>query len=515
MLKHFAGHKRTEAFCLVLTLLLFASITAFSLSFLKHNEPLPTVFAYSNDKSITLSWEPGSSIQIHVSLSDGNDMLVDQVLSGKDGQWSYTDGCHGMPYWIRVYPENEPDNVLLDDVRLFLDYDRLPALPLICVETCSGNEPASTPVTPDVSLWGASVIDNDYEFCTIQLSGFSSAHGIADGKIRVRGNTSAIAPKKSFKLKFDRPVDLLGISAFASDDWVLIRGNCNLNEYLGRAISSSIGSEWTPQGRFVNLLLNGDWRGCYFLSECVSMESSHGLVGKNGCIYENDAYWWNENGLYFRTAHQPAQLGYTLKYPSVSSVENRCMVSLQTIVETYEEMIFDGNVQYRDYIDETSFARWILGQDIMGNGDGGGSNFYYYIFDFNHPEQSNVKMGPLWDFDKAFFTTDEWSSSSWEICSFFPQLFAQQSFQDNYRALWAEVSPKLYDEVCKSLEFLNLTSGAALDESFLLNARRWGEEYCPLDTQIENALNWYQERIEWMNAQIFESPDGLLSRAAG
>jgi len=69
---------------------------------------------------------------------------------------------------------------------------------------------------------------------------------------------------------------------------------------------------------FVNVLLNGDYRGIYMLSEAVNCNPDCRIdVDKEAdYIFEWDAYWWNED-LYFESLYGNK---YTFKHPDTEAL---------------------------------------------------------------------------------------------------------------------------------------------------------------------------------------------------
>lgn len=61
--------------------------------------------------------------------------------------------------------------------------------------------------------------------------------------------------------------------------------------------------------------------------------------------------------------------------------------------------------RYKEYIDEKTFAAWVLGHDYLGTQDAAGRNMYIYKKDSS--DDSKMKMGPMWDFDSNFQKIDE------------------------------------------------------------------------------------------------------------
>ena len=119
----------------------------------------------------------------------------------------------------------------------------------------------------------------DLNGCTwIEEIGGSSI-GSADSplplEIKARGNYTRVAfSKKPFKLKLGKKQSLLGMSkskhfallAHADDDLGYLRNFTGLN--LGRRM----GLAWTPSQQPVEVVINGDYRGLYFLTESIRVD---------------------------------------------------------------------------------------------------------------------------------------------------------------------------------------------------------------------------------------------------
>ena len=478
----------------------------------KVQERLTNVFLSSEDDVIIIRWDSPDWFTcdyVTIQVWDDNDIVYEKNIWPIIEKISYKNGEHGKAYTVSVSAHYRDGSFGENIVKraLFLDFDKLPDIPLMIINTYSGDDPTYDDAEKlDDDLWGATIVNNDYLSGEMMMSGegFQSVSTGVD--IKVRGNTSSCdRDKKSYKIKLDNANDLLGRgSGYSGKEWVLLNNGNSLNTYIGDYVAALCGMDWQPQMMFVNVILNGDWKGCYCLTEAVSQESSYGLVSETGYIFENDAYWWNSEDLYFKTDNQIYQLGYTFVYPEISSKEETVVLELQNYMQEFENRILDGDVSYQDYIDESSYIRWILVRDILGNTDGGGSNMFFYKYDFDvkNPTSSKVKMGPLWDFDGAFYEIDDWSACRSGAVSYFPQLFNQDSFAGQYIETWKDVYPYLYDNVKMNLDDLEESYGEDIEASWQLESNRWGIGIRSFYKQKEQALDWFSKRVIWMNETL-------------
>lgn len=422
---------------------------------------------------------------------------------------TFTAGVHGTLYTVVATARFQDGASGEDHVAkaLFLNKDQLPELPLLTIETDSGRDPTYQVVESPPEAWGLSIVDNDYVAGTLTVADPERAGITARMRIRVRGNTSAAgeSAKKPYRIALNSAEDLLGREpAKPGKEWILLKCGTDLNTFIGSYVSSLCGMEWQPEMRFVNLMLNGDWKGCYLLIEPVSRETAGSYVSETGYIFEDDAYWWNENGVYFRTEGQDSAFAYTIKYPDIANPKGNLMGRLKAYMQAWDDCLLNWDEGYRDYIDEASFASWLLIKDILGDMDYAGSNMYFYKYDFDpkNPTSSKVKMGPGWDFDNVFSTPDEWSVIHFETSRRFPWLLGFKSFFQAYLDRWQDVSDTLCDDISELLRGLVREQGPAIDESWALDAARWEADVLPLSEQIDSAMRWFQTRTLWLNDQL-------------
>lgn len=89
------------------------------------------------------------------------------------------------------------------------------------------------------------------------------------------GNSSWESDKKSYNLKFDSYVDLLGMGA--NDDFALLAGYRlnSLMSYVANAeLSKLVEFDYAPEYRLVNLFVSGEYAGVYFLTEKIELDTN-------------------------------------------------------------------------------------------------------------------------------------------------------------------------------------------------------------------------------------------------
>ena len=181
-------------------------------------------------------------------------------------------------------------------------------LPLVLITTVDGEEPTCDYVTAPEGCLGESIANASKVpgRAVVVVRGdtlFDSGDyvkGESGMTIRIRGNSSAWSIKHPFKIKLQQKGDMLhrGDPRFDDRDWVLLyEAEYSLYNLLARTVCKMARMEWVPEGEYVNVVVNGDFRGLYFLSESVDRNPQCRIdVDKqSGYIVELDPYWWNED----------------------------------------------------------------------------------------------------------------------------------------------------------------------------------------------------------------------------
>ena len=373
------------------------------------------------------------------------------VYLGKyESSYIFEEGKHGILYNVSIFVVLD-DKILSDGTiqsAIFLNHDKLPDLPLIKIETIGGNEPKFEKVEPPENCVGLSISNNEYIPAIMNIESTNQTEFYSTINIRVRGNTSALTGKQPYKIHLDSSADLLNRndSSYNNRNWILLKDATTLRTVVGMYVASLCGSEWQPEFRFVNLMLNGDWKGIYLLIESVDVAKKRVNISNSGFLIENDAYWWN-NEEYFRSDFQPELLAYTFKYPLGIQLTEEKIYQIQNYINEFEYYLWNSDPLYANYIDISSWASWLLTQDILASYDGVGTNIYLYKYDFdiNEPTSSKLKLGPAWDFDSTISkgTEEDWCGIRANGIWYFNSLIAQSDFKSVYITIWNTIYPSL------------------------------------------------------------------------
>lgn len=465
--------------------------------------------ARTEDSKILLTWRGNNTASYKIEIDiTGENYQKTVELKGFAREWAFTEGTHGERYSIEIQLKQADTYVgeRISASRMFLDKSKLPDLPIVQIETAGAKEPDCDYVTAPEGMWGMSISNNEYISAIVSVSDQGSITANCTGEIRVRGNTSAYFGKKPFKLKLDRKVDLLnrGDGSLAQEDWVLLPAERNLATETAMLTGKLCGLSWLPEYMPVNVMVNGDWRGCYILMESVTVGDNKIPVGKTGFVVENNAYWWKDGEIFFKTEHQAKQLVFTFRYPNPTKLKQDEIERICSYMNACEAAILEEGDRYTEYIDVDSFASWLLTHDIMGTYDAGGSNMFLYKYDLysSDSQGSKLKMGPVWDFTSAFATKDDWSSIHTQSLLHFDSLTNKQSFMQAYQEKWDQMSETMTDDVINDLQTYVHARNDGLQKSMELDAICWQVTPVDLNQSLADVQLWMSERSAWMDQML-------------
>ena len=331
--------------------------------------------------------------------------------------------------------------------------------------------------------------------------------------VKLRGNTSAFTPKKPYKLKLQKKDDLLAKLIGRNDkkykdkNWVLLKDGTSLKTFVGLTVADIAGTPWTPKFTYVNVIMNGIYRGVYMLIESVEQSEKRVDVSDSGYIIEVDTYFFKEP-FYFRTNSNRT---ITFKYPDEDEIEeNRELITfIKNYMDVVEDKIQDGI--YEDYINTESFARWQLIHDILGSKDYKGSNIYMTKYDNTTPDStyengtwSKIEMSTPWDFDGIYSTNNSWAKQHYSDRNYTTSLFtnSNSAFFDSYQEQWEDIADNVWSELSTKLNNLKNDIGEDINISRQLDAVKWNTSYKTVEQDIASAQTWFSSRVEWLNTAI-------------
>ena len=228
--------------------------------------------------------------------------------------------------------------------------------------------------------------------------------------LRLRGNASTGFPKKPYRLKFNSKHKVLGSPAKAKN-WTLINNYGDktlMRNIVAFHVSEVMEMPYTPFCRAVDVLLNGEYKGCYQFSDKIEVKKGRieidemqptDLVGSNlsgGYLWEIDGYAYQEPAPYY----SPHGMPITLHSPKDDEIVPSQRSYFENYFRTLEDKVYKAsasNTEWRNYIDYLTFARYFLSNEMCGNPD-----VFWSCYMYKKRDDQKAYTGPVWDFDIAF-----------------------------------------------------------------------------------------------------------------
>ena len=332
-------------------------------------------------------------------------------------------------------------------------------------------------------------------------------------KIRGRGNSTWEFPKKPFQMKLDDKAEFLGMPN--DKKWLFLAEYAD-KTMLRNKIAYEMGYisnlDWTPQARFAEVFINGEYNGTYNVTQKVEESNNRVALGDTGYLLELDQLERLDfDDVYFESTATDKFI-VNIKEPSLEydSEEYSYIVNL---IGDFESVLFGANFTsesngYRQYIDIDSFVDWFLISEITKNVD---SMFFSSIF-LNVIPGEQIKMGPLWDFDLAFGNVDYADSrypEGWWV-KYNP--WYERLFQDPY----------FVAKIKERFEYFNNNQDLIINKIDSYSEQlKWAQEenddkwqtmgvfvwpnpvvFDTYQEEVDNMKSWYSTRMSWLESAI-------------
>lgn len=324
-----------------------------------------------------------------------------------------------------------------------------------------------------------------------------------------RGN-AWIIPKKSYSLQLASGADLLGMGQ--AEKWILVSNAFDASHLRNKLVcdfADALGLPFSPESQWVDLYLNGEYAGLYLLCERNEFhEQRISLTGEGRYLVSMDNQWrLEENARPFVTT----QSGYAFRIQS-SQVDDSV---LQQVLQSVENAISakDGRdpltgKHWSELIDEDSWARKYVVEELFGNSDAGAISQYFYA----GSPQERMYAGPVWDYDISMGNAQGVRGGTPQTIfagrirvrstvslSWYYELFQQKAFRQRVTELYR-------DECLPLLEiFLNERLEeyiARMEQAAALNQIRWENLAAYQTTVSEEAAairEFMEQRIAFLN----------------
>lgn len=376
--------------------------------------------------------------------------------------------------------------------------------------------------------------------------------------LRYRGNSSfTLSDKKPYSFRpIDKPLEEGGskvkvklLDLPKDNNWAFLAPYSD-RSMMRDLLAFELSRPWmdyTPRGRYCEIILDGIYYGVYILTEVVSK-------GKNRLNLDDPGAEGDElTGGYLLEVDRTDEVTYTSKYHPVNSsgrAFSRQYIHIQYKEPEYEELTqaqisyIQGSIDamedalaasnytdpvngYAKYLDPTSFADYQLAEEFAHNVDG--YRLSAKFFKWRDSVDPRFKM-VLWDLNLAYGNSDYyqgWRTDTWMYQSnatlnsagdtqLVPFWWYKINTDPAYTALlksrWAQYRRSNFreDRIMALIDSLSntLTSSDAVTR----NSRawpRWGIYVWPnyhvstsYDDEISYLKGWIHDRLAWMDSQL-------------
>lgn len=324
------------------------------------------------------------------------------------------------------------------------------SLPVVYLDTQDSVSISSKNYYIPASLW----IDAQ---CTDSLPSLGSRAEPLPIEVKGRGNwTWFNSNKKPYKVKFATKQSPLGLEN--SRHFILMAHCEDFSGYLrnttGFELSRLLNMPYTPREIPVELVLNGEYMGLYFLCEKIRVESGRVDIMEQASgetIPDNATGGWllelADEGNVVISQHQnndPSNSKFTFVTQSpeeLSPVQRAYIHDLLARADSCVYVTDKWDTGWEQILDIHTLARFYVIHEVMENVEAFSGSLFLYK-DLGWDEK--LKFGPVWDFDNSYF--QEGTTGDHYIFNYgthYPflwikEIFKFPHFQREVRRVWEE-----------------------------------------------------------------------------
>lgn len=353
-------------------------------------------------------------------------------------------------------------------------------------------------------------------------------------EIKARGNwTRRGFSKKPFKLKLGKKQSLLGLSkskhfallAHADDSWGYLRN------FTGFNLGKRIGLPWTPSQQPVEVVINGDYRGLYFLTESIRVEADRVPIAElednvsdpalvsGGYLVELDNYD-EDNQIRLDektcTPNLPTdKLRITFDTPEVYSDLQRRFVKDQ--FTAMNDAVGANSDNLWSYMDLDDAVRYYIVEEIIGHTESYHGSTYMFR---DRGEGQKWHFSPLWDCGNAFSgpSDDYFYKHPAFSCTWISSMRCNDKFNAKVKSTWLWFMqngfPGLYDDIDAYTRAI--ASAAVADH------KRWANQPVPdggtdvvdnsdMSSARSRVSSYLSKKIKWLTSGWGDYSTGMHS----
>lgn len=339
--------------------------------------------------------------------------------------------------------------------------------------------------------------------------------------VKGRGNMSWGGAKKPYTIKLSEKKSILGMPK--DKRWNFLANYHDQsdirNDIALELARRSPGLAWNSRGEFVELILNGEHKGNYYLCEHIKIAKDRVNINEideddevaaraagtsfdrtGGYLLEFDSYY--DETLKFRTKLK--DLPVNLKSPDWSGFP---LTYVQSWIDTLETKLQNAATSdYKDYLDIDSYIDYWFVYEMVQNPELNHpkSAYMFKDRDVNPKTDSKIHAGPVWDFDLSLLSSTQYDVGWWAKGTlWYGYLFNDSDFVARAKQKWNE-QKSIYEDV--AVNYID-DLAAKVRTSVIRDKEIWGYESSydaglTFDQIVDKLKTTLQNRINWMDSQI-------------
>lgn len=367
--------------------------------------------------------------------------------------------------------------------------------------------------------------------------------------IEVRGQSSQSFPMKSYDLELwnndstEKEISLFGFPK--ESDYVLYAPYTDktlMRNFLAYTFTREMG-RWAARCRYVELMVDNDYKGIYVFMEKIKRDSSRVNIAKLGrnensgdaltggyiiSIDKGPNGWYSSVPTLQSTNNQRIQFSYI--YPRIDSITLPQRSYIKSYVDSFEQALGSANYQnpqwgWRRHADESSFVDYLIVNELARNVDG--YRLSTYLYKDKQSRGGKLFAGPAWDYDLAFYNANycrgsdamgwAWQFNTtcpedyWQVPFWWSRFESDSSFQQNFNCRWKQLRKSSLSDT-RILQLIDSVV-ALTQEARLRHFQRWPVigQYIwpniqPVPTsyagEIQQLKNWFTRRIDWIDQNL-------------
>lgn len=345
--------------------------------------------------------------------------------------------------------------------------------------------------------------------------------------IKIRGQSSSVFPKKSYKIKmynksYSKDKDIIMSKFYYGSSFILdalYRDSSKVRNLLATQLWNVVSNDFTNidiYSEFVEVFINNEYKGLYLLTEPIN-RTKLGLTkskGNNTSVIIKSSGWQTHysKDLNDLNLNSDVILDYELKYPNDEELYYKSWETFLDITKDYYDAekensyeIISNTWNIKNYIDMVIFNAFINNVDNVLL-----KNNYFYMKDINSHQLYIQPWDMEYSFGLTYYSNDNLETSTLNYNNIL-KAKKKNDYKstillnlDSYPNKMKKLIVKRYFELRKNglnSEYLNKLLDKYSDELNLGSALRDSEIWLEYDINDEFKFikNWIKNRLEFMD----------------